>query len=91
MLLVLLQLKREDHQWWWPSLLVPGSSGLYLAVYTAHFFFFRLQLSEPDVITSTVVYFAYMSSFAFLFGLVNAAVGYHASLRFVRWLYSFGF
>lgn len=84
-LIVYVHLCQDDYRWWWPSLLAPGSSGIYLAVYAVYYYFFDLSITR---FSSIVLYFGYMAIGAMLFSLVTGAVGFLASFVFVRKIYS---
>lgn len=82
--LVYFQLCSENYKWWWSSMLVPGSSGAYLFLYSIYYFFTRLHMSDS---TSMLLYFGYMGLISTVFSLVTAVIGYHATLSFTRRIY----
>lgn len=84
--LVYFQLCSENHKWWWNSFLAPGSSGIYLFLYSVYYFHTRLHMSEER--TSTLLYFGYMFLIASIFSLVTGTIGHLASLSFTRRIYS---
>ncbi len=51
------QLCGEDYRWWWRSLLIPGSTALYVFLYSI-FYFARLQ---STMMITYVLYFGYMA------------------------------
>lgn len=51
------QLCGEDYRWWWRSLLIPGSTALYVFLYSI-FYFARLQ---STMMVTYVLYFGYMA------------------------------
>ena len=53
-LMVYVILCRSEYRWWWISVLVPGSSGIYLFLYSIYYYFFELSINR---FSSTVLYF----------------------------------
>jgi transmembrane 9 superfamily protein 2/4 len=51
------QLCSEDYHWWWRSYLTSGSSALYLMLYSAFYFYTKLDMSKG---VPTAMYFGYM-------------------------------
>ncbi|KAE8677816.1 Transmembrane 9 superfamily member 6 [Hibiscus syriacus] len=56
------QLCSEDYLWWWRSYLTSGSSGLYLFLYSAYYFFTKLEITKPEFCTSGISTLACMQS-----------------------------
>lgn len=84
-LIVYVFLCKDDYRWWWLSVLVPGSSGMYLFLYAIYYYFTDLSIR---MFASTVLYFGYMIIVSMLFFLAAGAIGFLASFIFVRRIYS---
>jgi len=83
--LVYFQLAREDYRWWWRSLLCGGATGAFIYAYSFFYFFNR---STMDGMIQGSFYFGYMAIIAYAFFLMLGAVGFYASLAFVKHIYS---
>lgn len=79
------QLCSEDYNWWWRSFLTPGSSAVYLFLYSILYFFTKLEI---DMFVPALMYFCYMAAAAWAFFLLTGSVGFLSSLWFVRKIYS---
>ena len=84
-LIVYLLICKEDYRWWWTSLLMPGTSGLYLFIYSLIYYFRDLSITE---FSSIVLYFGYMIILSGAFALVTGTAGFISSFIFVRKIYS---
>jgi transmembrane 9 superfamily protein 2/4 len=84
-LVVYLLLCREDYRWWWLSVFVPGSSGIYLFLFSVYYCFNVLELS---FFTSFVMYFGYMFLICLGFMIVTGTIGFYGSYIFVNVIYS---
>ncbi|KAI2502586.1 Nonaspanin (TM9SF) [Fragilaria crotonensis] len=80
-----LQLRSEDHRWWWKSFWNCASAGIYLLLYSIWFLFSRLYLGG---VLPFVVYMTYMITISCCFGLFCGSVGVLASFWFNRIIYS---
>jgi transmembrane 9 superfamily member 2/4 len=80
-----LQLCNEDHRWWWRSYLASGSSALYLFLYTAFYFFTKLQLTKA---VPAMLYFGYMFMVSYAFFVLTGTIGFYACLWFTGLIYS---
>jgi len=83
--LVYFQLCAEDYRWWWRSALVPGSSGLYVFLYSIYYLAARLDIDDA---TTVLLYVGYVFLTSFLFFLLTAAIGHLSTLWFVRKIYA---
>lgn len=83
--LTYFQLAVEDHRWWWRSFLCGGSTGLFIFAYCFYYYFARSDMSG---FMQTSFFFCYMGIICYAFFLMLGAVGYRASLTFVRHIYS---
>ncbi|CAA2965677.1 transmembrane 9 superfamily member 9-like [Olea europaea subsp. europaea] len=79
------QLCSEDYLWWWRSYLTAGSSALYLFLYTAFYFFTKLNITKP---VSGILYFGYMLIASYAFFVVTGTIGFLACFWFTRLIYS---
>lgn len=79
------QLCSEDYLWWWRSYLTAGSSALYLFLYTAFYFFTKLEITKP---VSGVLYFGYMLILSYAFFMLTGTIGFYACFWFTRLIYS---
>jgi len=82
--LTYFQLCAEDYRWWWRSMLVPGSSGIYLYAYCV--FYYTVNLDMEGTVPQ-MLYFGYMGLVATAFTFVTGVTGYLATFAFVRTIY----
>ncbi|KAL6140745.1 hypothetical protein ACLB2K_059041 [Fragaria x ananassa] len=85
MVLCYFQLCSEDYHWWWRSYLTAGSSALYLLLYSAFYFFTKLEITK---FVSGVLYFGYMVIVSYAFFVLTGTIGFYACFWFVRKIYS---
>jgi len=83
--LVYFQLAAEDHRWWWRSIMYGGSTGLFVYAYS---FFYYYQRSKMTGWLQTSFFFGYMLVLSYGVSLMLGTVGFFASLRFTRFIYS---
>eukprot|EP00927_Polykrikos_kofoidii_P074068 TRINITY_DN70049_c0_g1_i1.p1 TRINITY_DN70049_c0_g1~~TRINITY_DN70049_c0_g1_i1.p1 ORF type:complete len:631 (-),score=81.81 TRINITY_DN70049_c0_g1_i1:85-1977(-) len=81
---VYFALTSEDYRWWWASFFASGSSGLWLFLYSFHFYAFRLEIVG---LLPMLMYFSYMGLGSIMLGLLTGSVGTLSSLVFVRAIY----
>ncbi|KAL5564288.1 hypothetical protein UlMin_027452 [Ulmus minor] len=79
------QLRHGDYIWWWRSYLTSGSSGLYLFLYSAFYFFTKLEIEKP---VSVALYFGSMFIASFAFFMVTGTIGFCACFWFTKLIYS---
>ena len=84
-LIVYLIICKEDYRWWWTSVLIPGSSGLYIFIYSLIYYFRDLSIKG---FSSIVLYFGYMMIGSGAFFLVTGTLGFISSFIFIRRIYS---
>ncbi|KAE8654783.1 Transmembrane 9 superfamily member 3 [Hibiscus syriacus] len=82
--LTYFQLAAEDHDWWWRSFLCGGSTGLFIYAYC---FFYYYERSDMSGFMQTSFFFGYMACICYGFFLMLGAIGFLASLFFVRHIY----
>lgn len=78
------QLCNEDYNWWWRSFLCSGSTGVYVFLYSAIYFFRTVQ---PNLFATYVLYFGYMGIISMGVALFTGSVGFLSSLWFTRLIY----
>ncbi len=83
--LIYFQLCGEDYNWWWRSMAIPGSAGLYLFAYALFYFAYNLDFSSG---ITFVLYFGYMGLISALFCMLTGIVGYGAVFWFTRKIYA---
>ncbi|KAE8684681.1 Transmembrane 9 superfamily member 2 [Hibiscus syriacus] len=82
--LTYFQLAAEDHEWWWRSFLCGGSTGLFIYAYCLYYYVARSDMSG---FMQTSFFFGYMACICYGFFLMLGAIGFRASLLFVRHIY----
>jgi len=80
-----LQLCAENYQWWWRSFAVSASSGIYLYLFSVYYFAAKLRMTRAS---SIVVYYSCMMLASVSFSLMTGAIGFIASFKFNRHIYS---
>ncbi|XP_038987178.1 transmembrane 9 superfamily member 7-like [Phoenix dactylifera] len=79
------QLCSEDYHWWWRAYLTAGSSALYLFLYSAFYFFTKLEITR---VVSGILYFGYMLIGSYGFFVLTGTIGFYACFWFVCKIYS---
>jgi hypothetical protein len=82
--LTYFQLAVEDHRWWWRSFMCGGSTGIFIYGYC---FYYYMARSDMSGFMQTTFFFGYNALVCYAFFLMLGAVGFHASLTFVRHIY----
>ena len=82
--LTYFQLAVEDYRWWWRSVLCGGSTGFFVFAYCFYYYFARSDMSG---LMQTSFFFGYMLVACWGFFLMLGAVGWRASLMFIRHIY----
>ncbi|KAJ0964555.1 hypothetical protein J5N97_025693 [Dioscorea zingiberensis] len=75
-----LVLCSEDYHWWWRAYLTAGSSALYLFLYSAFYFFSKLEITK---FVSGILYFGYMLIVSYAFFVLTGTIGFYACFWFV--------
>ncbi|MDP2437878.1 MAG: transmembrane 9 family protein [archaeon] len=83
--LTYFQLAMEDHQWWWRSFLNGASTGLFIYGYSFYYYFFTSQMTG---FLQASFFFVRMFLVSYIFWIMLGTVGFLASLKFVRQIYS---
>ena len=77
--LIYFQLCNEDYHWWWRAYLTPGSSALYLYLYSIVYFFSKLQMVK---FVSGLLFFGYMFLVCVAFFVLTGTIGQkHAQMQ----------
>lgn len=84
LLLVYSQLCAENHRWWWFSFFAPGSTAVYVFLYSI-FWFKSLEASK--MFMTYMLYFGYMGLICSALFLITGTVGALSSLWFVRTIF----
>jgi transmembrane 9 superfamily member 2/4 len=74
------QLCSEDYRWWWRSLFIPGSTAVYVLLYSV-FYFARLQ---SNMTVTYLLYFGYMSMISVGVFLVTGKLKFCAILSLIH-------
>lgn len=82
--LTYFQLASEDHEWWWRAFLCGGSTGIFIYGYCLYYYHARSDMSG---FMQTSFFFGYMACICYGFFLMLGAIGFRASLLFVRHIY----
>ncbi|KAE8656251.1 Transmembrane 9 superfamily member 7 [Hibiscus syriacus] len=69
----------------WGSYLTAGSSALYLLLYSAFYFFTKLEITK---LVSGILYFGYMVIVSYAFFFLTGTIGFYVCFWFVRKIYS---
>uniref|UniRef100_A0A7S4DYJ3 Transmembrane 9 superfamily member n=1 Tax=Lotharella globosa TaxID=91324 RepID=A0A7S4DYJ3_9EUKA len=82
--LTYFQIAMEDYRWWWRSLLSGGSTGVFVFLYAAFYYYNR---SEMNGALQFVFFFGYMFLVSYGFFLMLGAVGYWMANVFITHIY----
>lgn len=77
-------LNKENYHWWWRSFFASGCSALYLMISAVVYFYHFTNISR---VSSTVVYFGYMTIACFAFGIATGTIGFLAAFVMVRYMF----
>jgi len=78
------QLCNENYHWWWRSLFAPGSTALYVFMYSV-VYFSRL---ESNMGVTYMLYFGYMSLICMGLFLITGTIGFFSCLYFNYQIYA---
>eukprot|EP00892_Ulva_mutabilis_P011238 jgi/Ulvmu1/8487/UM044_0021.1 len=78
------QLCSEDYRWWWRSYFTSGSSALYLFLYSAFYFYTKLDITKT---VPMLMYFGYMLMISYGFFCITGTIGFYACHWFVKTIY----
>ncbi|CAL5229966.1 g13397 [Coccomyxa viridis] len=79
------QLCSEDYHWWWRSYFTSGSSAVYLFLYSAFYFYTKLDITK---MVPMAMYFGYMFIVSYSFFCLTGTIGFFACLMFCKKIYS---
>ena len=83
--LTYFQLAREDHRWWWSSVLNGGATGLFIFAYSFYYLEYRSNMTGMLQLS---FYFGYTGIVAYGFFLMLGSVGYFSAFTFIDKIYS---
>eukprot|EP01024_Parvocaulis_polyphysoides_P007275 TRINITY_DN1217_c0_g2_i1.p2 TRINITY_DN1217_c0_g2~~TRINITY_DN1217_c0_g2_i1.p2 ORF type:complete len:343 (-),score=44.34 TRINITY_DN1217_c0_g2_i1:2098-3126(-) len=79
------QLCSEDYHWWWRAYFTAGSSALYLFLYSAFYFYTKLDITKT---IPMLIFFGYMLIISYGFFCLTGSIGFYACYMFVRTIYA---
>lgn len=82
--LIFFQLSAENWKWWWNAFLIGGSTGIYVFVFSIHWWY---RTSTMFGWMQWFFYFAQMLIASYYFFIMLGAVAVFASLAFIRAIY----
>ncbi|KAG2180015.1 hypothetical protein INT43_003802 [Umbelopsis isabellina] len=84
-LMCYFHLCNEDYHWSWRAFFTSGASGLYVFLYSALYYFTKLDIGS---FTGTVLYFGYSAIISVLVTVMTGAVGYVSTLIFLQRIFA---
>ncbi|CAO3696348.1 unnamed protein product [Umbelopsis ramanniana] len=84
-LMCYFHLCNEDYHWSWRAFLTSGASGFYVFLYSALYYFTKLDIGS---FTGTVLYFGYSAIISLLVTIMTGAVGYVSTLVFLQRIFA---
>eukprot|EP00798_Chlamydomonas_sp_ICE-L_P013447 gene13447-19305_t len=78
------QLCSEDYNWQWRAYFTSGSSAVYLFIYSAFYFYSKLDITKT---VPMLMYFGYMLIASYGFFCLTGTIGFFACYYFVRTIY----
>ena len=82
--LLYFQLAREDHRWWWTSIMNGGATGAFIFAYSFYYYLHRSNMSGALQLS---FYFGYTGIVAYAFFLMLGFVGFFSAFSFVDYIY----
>eukprot|EP01063_Lacrimia_lanifica_P037350 TRINITY_DN7639_c0_g1_i1.p1 TRINITY_DN7639_c0_g1~~TRINITY_DN7639_c0_g1_i1.p1 ORF type:complete len:147 (+),score=40.31 TRINITY_DN7639_c0_g1_i1:288-728(+) len=82
---VYFQLTGEDYHWWWRAFAAPAASAAYVWLYSVWYYSRVLSIHN---FSASVLYFGYMSIVCVYFALTTGTLGFLATFKFVKVIYS---
>jgi transmembrane 9 superfamily protein 2/4 len=79
-----MQFCAEDYRWWWRSFFVSGGCAIYVFLYSAFYFFTKLEVDDA---VPTLLYFTYSAVMSIGFFLMTGAIGFVSTFVFTRRIY----
>lgn len=83
--MVYFQLCAEDYHWWWRSFVVSGGSAFYVLLYSAFYFYTKLEITS---FVPTLLYFSYSIIIVVTFWVLTGTIGFYAAYLFIRKIYA---
>ena len=84
MVLCYFQLCNEDYRWWWRSILTPGSTAVYVFLYSIAYF----SRLESTLFVTYLLYFGYMAAISLGVFIVTGTVGFFSCFYFTYHIYA---
>ena len=84
MVLCYFQLCNEDYRWWWRSILTPGSTAIYVFLYSIAYF----SRLESTLFVTYLLYFGYMAAISLGVFIVTGTVGFFSCFYFTYHIYA---
>jgi len=84
-LMCYFHLCNEDYHWSWRAFLTSGASGFYVFLYSALYYFTKLDIGS---FTGAVLYFGYSAIISVLVTVMTGAVGYVSTLIFLQRIFA---
>ena len=81
---VYIQLCSENYHWWWQSFFVGGGSAIWVFLYCAWYYMFKLHITG---FVSSMLFFVYSFTACCVYGLLTGTVGFLTAYAFVRRIY----
>lgn len=81
---IYVQLCSENYHWWWTSFLVGGGSAIWIFLYCAWYYAFKLHITG---FVSSMLFFSYSFMACCVYGLLTGTIGFLAAYAFVRRIY----
>ena len=82
--LLYFQLAREDHRWWWASVMNGGATGAFILAYGFYYYVHRSNMSGALQLS---FYFGYTGITAYAFFLMLGFIGFFSAFSFVDYIY----
>lgn len=81
---VYIQLCSENHNWWWRSFIVGGSSSIWVFLYCIWYYFAKLHITG---FVSSLLFFSQSFIACCVYALLTGTVGFLSAYAFVRRIY----
>ncbi|XP_023319088.1 transmembrane 9 superfamily member 4-like [Trichogramma pretiosum] len=84
-IMVYAMLKEKDYRSWWGSFMLGGVSAAHIQIYSIHYFFAKLNITE---LAPTLIYFGYMGLITITFWLLTGTICFFVTYLFIRKMYA---
>jgi hypothetical protein len=82
--IIFFQLSSENWKWWWNSFIIGGSTGIYIFIFSIHWWY---RTSSMFGWMQWSFYFAQMAVVSYFFFIMLGTVAFFACLAFIRAIY----